>query len=55
MFSFTFSLRCGSGDPKMMRWTLLNMRRHFVKASEFRLLERSWRYVWKNQKVWGRH
>jgi hypothetical protein len=50
-FALMGSRRMLSTGPKMMCWTLLKMRLHVLKCSDCGLEERSWRYVWKSQKV----
>lgn len=52
MFSLIFSRRCGSAEPKTMRWTLLYILRHVLKECELGSAARSCKYVWKSQKVY---
>ena len=51
-FSLIFSCLTGSANPKTMCCTLLYILLHVLNASDCGFADRSWRYVWKNQKVY---
>jgi hypothetical protein len=50
-FALMSSRRMLSAGPKMTCWTLLNIRLQVLKCSDWGLEDKSWRYVWKSQKV----